>query len=124
MVSMAAAGLSLVVIFAVLTVGVYGALIPPHLEIKVQNATGTSKEVVVDLAKDGERVRHWRETVMPGKATSFGYPMYLGGYDITLACDDYANVSAHIDMPFFTFEKSRTETFTVNESAIIHGNLY
>ena len=121
MVSMAAAGLSLVVIFAVLTVGIYGALIPPQLEIKVQNATGTSKEVVVDLAKDGERVRHWRETVMPGKATSFGYPMYLGGYDISVACDGYTNASLHIDMPFFTLEKGRTESFTVNGTDIGHG---
>jgi len=124
MASMAAAGLSLVVIFALLTIGIYGALIPPQLEIAVRNDTATSKEVVVDLAKDGERVRHWREIVMPGKQISFGYPMYLGGYDISVACDQYANASARIDMPFFTFEKSHAERFTVNESAIIHGNLY
>jgi hypothetical protein len=124
MVSMAAAGLSLVVIFAMLTIGIYGALIPPQLDIEVRNDTGTSKEVVVDLAKDGERVRHWRETVMPGKTARFGYPMYLGGYDINVGCDTYANASARIDMPFFTFEKSRTETFSVNETAIGHGNIY
>jgi hypothetical protein len=123
MASMAAAGLSLVVIFAMLTIGIYGALIPPQLEIAVRNDTGTSKEVVVDLAKDGERVRHWRETVMPGKAARFSYPMYLGGYDITVACDQYANASARIDMPFFTFEKSRTESFSVNATAIVRGNL-
>jgi len=121
MVSMAAAGFSLVVVFALLTLGIYGALIPPQLEIKVRNESATSKEVVVDLAKDGERVRHWRETVMPGRALSFGYPMYLGKYAITVACDDLQNTTAQIDMPFFTFEKSRSETFAVNDTKIRHG---
>jgi len=121
MVSIAAAGLSLVVIFAVLTVSIYGALIPPQLEIKVHNDTGTSKEVVVDLVKDGERVRHWRDTVMPGKNIVFSYPMYLGAYNITVACEPFANLSANFDMPFFTFEKSHAEGFTLNETGIMRG---
>jgi len=121
MVSMAAAGLSLVVIFALLTVGVYGALIPPQLEISVTNTGATSKEVVVDLSKDGERVRHWRQTVMPQKTVTFGYPLYLGGYDIDVGCMDLANCTAHIDMPVFTFEKSRPEKFTISETGIFRG---
>ena len=124
MVSMMTAGLSIVVIFSVLIMGVYGALIPPQLEIKVRNGCATVRDVVVDLKKDGELVRHWRQSVMPGKAASFGYPLYLGGYDITVACDDYTNASAHIDMPFITLEKSRSTSFTVTDGGIVHGNVY
>ena len=122
MVSMMTAGLSIVVIFSVLIVGVYGALIPPQLEIKVRNGCATVRDVVVDLKMDGELVRHWRQSVMPGRDAAFGYPMYLGGYDVIVASADLANASVHLDMPFFTLEKSRSASFTVTDGGIEHGD--
>lgn len=124
MVSMMTAGLSIVVVFSVFLVGIYAALIPPQLEVKVDNASGITREVTVDLSKDGELVRHWKFSLYPGKGRSFTYPMYLGGYNITVSSSGLENATARLDMPFFTLEKSRPETFTVTDFAVVHGNVY
>lgn len=124
MVSMISAGLSIVVIFSLLAVGIYGALIPPQLEVRVVNGSSIAREVTVDLRKDGELVRHWKAGIYPGKAGTFSYPMYLGGYNITVSSQGLENATAGLDMPFFTFEKSRSETFTVTDHAVVHGNVY
>jgi hypothetical protein len=124
MVSMMTAGLSIVVIFSVLIVGIYAALIPPQLEVKVVNGGSIIREVTVDLRKDGELVRHWKASIYPGKTGSFSYPLYLGGYNITVSSQGFENATAVLDMPFLTLEKSRTETFTVTDFAVAHGNVY
>lgn len=124
MASMMTAGLSIVVIFSILVLGIYAALIPPQLEVKVQNAGAITRDVAVDLRKDGELVRQWKASLYPGKGATFSYPMYLGGYDITVSSPGLANASVHLDMPFFTLEKSRSETFTVNDGGVVHGNVY